>query len=391
MTVDSQAIKQLARAQGFALCGICQAGPSDYAQQLREWLDAGKQGQMAWLARNVDLRLDPRKLVEGAKSVVVVADRLAHPLPPGEGGERSDPGEGATDHRTSRNRGYPLPALPRAGTAPVTGRVARYAQVSDYHKVMKKRLQAMCDAMRKRWAGESFRACVDTAPLLEREHAQRAGIGWVGKHTLMLNRELGSHVMLGAIVTTLAIEADEPATDHCGSCTRCIDACPTKAITPYSVDARRCISYLTIEHRGEIDVEYHEAMGQWVFGCDVCQEVCPYVQRAHASKGEMGGATAETGGYRRHPAELDVGQVLDWDEGTRRKALESSAMKRAKLEMMRRNGLIVAGNALRGGGGDGDLLSRIRRIADDPDEPQLVSRTAGQVLAELPQRAKQGQ
>src|SRR5262249_20142541 len=135
------------------------------------------------------------------------------------------------------------------------------------------------DSLRERFPAEQFRAFVDTAPVMEREHAARAGLGWIGKHTLIIHPRLGSYMLLGGVLTTMDIPApaaQRRVTDHCGTCTRCIDACPTAAITPYSVDATRCISYLTIEHRGEIDPALHEGIGDWLFGCDVCQEVCPH-------------------------------------------------------------------------------------------------------------------
>ena len=140
--------------------------------------------------------------------------------------------------------------------------------------MIKKRLFRLADLLRERWPDHHYKVAVDTAPILEREHAMRAGLGWVGKHTLIIHPRLGSWLLLGQIVTTLDIQPDEPAIDHCGTCTRCIDACPTNCIEPYQLDAQRCISYLTIEHRSLIDHEFHSAMGDWIAGCDVCQEVC---------------------------------------------------------------------------------------------------------------------
>ena len=390
-------IKRLAADLGFARCGVCEAAPSDYQQHVRGWLAAGRHGEMDWLARNVETRLDPRTLVEGARSIIVVADAL--PLMSDVAADTSHIG-----HRTAM------------------GRIARYAHVTDYHKVMKKRLFRLADALRVDHPDETFRVCVDTAPILEREHAQRAGIGWTGKHTLNLNRDLGSHYLLGEIVTTLAIPPDEPAADGCGTCTRCLEACPTGAITPHAVDATRCISYLTIEHRSTIDPKWHEAMGDWIYGCDICQDVCPFVRRAECAtspsppEGEgwaegararspndastapnpndssspgpslqgKGGACGEDlpPGYDAKPTALPLLEILNWTEADRRAAFQGSAMKRAKLAMMKRNALIAAGNHLRRRA-DGRLFEAAQRLAEDADEPSMVRQTAESVLSRL--------
>jgi len=411
--IDTHDIKHHATELGFALCGICDAQPTDFAEHFRGWLTDGKHGEMDWLARNVDVRLDPGQLVEGAKSIIVVADVLPPSL--GEG-----LGEGASRDRASKqtsSAAIPPHPNPPPGGEGVTARVARYAHISDYHKVMKKRLLKLADVLREQHLDHTFRVCVDTAPLLEREHAQRAGIGWTGKHTLTLNRDWGSHLMLGAILTTLGLRPDEPETDHCGSCTRCIDACPTDAITPRSVDATRCISYLTIEHRSPIDPKFFEPMGDWIYGCDICQDVCPYVRKAeaaiHHTRTSRGRKPADASsnrakppnaqdvtpphpgpppkgegekadlppGYERKFASLDVREVLNWTEDDRRVAFQGSAMKRAKLDMIKRNALIVAGNHLRRHA-DPDLRSRIVRLAD-ADESAMVRQTAGDVLRSL--------
>ena len=198
-----------------------------------QWLENEKYGEMLWMNRNVETRLDPRNLVEGAKSVICVADRY-----------------GKVEEKPLGSR---------------SGRVARYARGFDYHKTMKKRLHAVCDELRTQFPSETFRGCVDTAPLLEREFAQRSGIGAVGKHTL-IEQGIGSWILLGAIVTTAACDSRvSTQADPCASCTRCIDACPTNAITPWEVDARKCISYLTIEHRSDIEPAlYPEDVGYLV-------------------------------------------------------------------------------------------------------------------------------
>ncbi|MBL4591447.1 MAG: tRNA epoxyqueuosine(34) reductase QueG, partial [Phycisphaerales bacterium] len=229
---------------------------------------------------------------------------------------------------------------------PSEGRIARYARGKDYHKVMKKRLIALADELRVMFPDDDFRVFVDTAPVLERELAQRAGLGWTGKHTLTIHPKGGSYFLLGGILSTRRFATpveQEPITDHCGSCTRCIDACPTDAITPYAVDARRCISYLTIELRTEIDAEFHSAIGDWVYGCDICQEVCPHNSaRTIEQLGPNAGTIHEA--YTPMRDRFDLLEILGWTEDDRREAFKGSALKRAKLDMMQRNARIVLKN-----------------------------------------------
>ena len=236
----------------------------------------------------------------------------------------------------------------------------------------------MADALRVRWPDHEYRTTVDTAPILEREHAARAGLGWVGKNTLLINSAVGSYFFLGEIVTTLAIKPSiesgaAAVTDHCGTCTRCIDACPTRCITPYSIDASRCVSYLTLEHRGPIPPELHEPMGDWIAGCDVCQEVCPF--------NPMDENSAPTN----HLAPRLAAGLLDllhWDAPIRQRAFERSALKRLKLDQLKRNALIAAGNFLTRQD-DEPLRARIQAIANDAAEPELLRTTAAQVLSHL--------
>ena len=337
--VTSDRVKRIAAELDFALCGITDARPTDHADHVRDWLAAGKHGSMAWLADHPPQRLDPRVMLDGARSIICVADALGpNPQPP--------------------------------APAPDSGRIARYAQFNDYHKIIKKRLHTLADQLRELAPDEQFRVCVDTAPVLEREHAARAGLGWVGKNTLLIQPRTpfrGSHLMLGEIITTLSLVPDRPEPDHCGTCTRCIDACPTDCITPYSVDASRCLSYLTIEHRGEIDPEFDAPLGDWLFGCDVCQDVCPY---------NRPGSDHETDppeAYGSRPATLDLLTVLNWTPDDRIAALTRSAMKRAKLDQFKRNALLVAANQHPP---DPALRDRIEQLADDLNESELVRRTA---------------
>ncbi len=354
------------RELGFALAGVAEAKPTSYEGQYRAWIEAGKQGEMAYLARNIEKRLDVRTLLPGAgaKSVICVADRYW-----AEGIEARHGGSA-----TSRHQG--IEGGEEGGEEKAEGRVARYARGDDYHVVMKKRLHRLADELAEQFPDETFRVCVDTAPVLEREHAQRAGLGAVGKHTLLIQEGVGSYVLLGEIITTLALAPTPSAegADPCGSCTRCIDACPTSAITPWSVDATRCISYLTIEHRGPIGEQFHEAMGDWIFGCDVCQEVCPHNQpTVRTAQAEAHDAYAPR---REH---FDLLAVLGWDEGARRAMFRKSPMKRAKLAMMKRNALIAAGNVTLKSDPT-SLRSQGEALARDESECEMVRTTAEVVL-----------
>ena len=348
---------------GFALAGVCSAKPSAHDQHVRDWLKAGHHGEMRYLAENLDVRLDPRELVPGAKAVICVADRHAESA--GSKLQEKLPGR--------------LPG----------GRIARYAFGRDYHKSMKKRLHALADELREQYPGHTFRCTVDTAPILEREFAALAGLGWIGKHTLLIHPRYGSYFLLGTIVTTLELTTSEadgypapgvPPVDHCGTCTRCIEACPTQCISssgPRSLDASRCISYLTLEHRSEIDPILHEAMGDWVAGCDVCQEVCP-----HNREREVELKLHPDHAPRPPAPAFNLLEVLDWDEHDRRWFLRGSALKRMKLHMLKRNALIVLSNALQRDD-DPMIRNRIRSLAEDENEHELVRLTARQVLGRL--------
>ena len=359
----------LAQEHGFALAGIAPAEPTRYAEALDAWLADGKHGEMHYLANNVEVRVDPRAILPGAQAVICVADFHLTPIMDGN--------------------------LPAASVNVPTGRIARYAWGDDYHKVMKKQLHALADELRRRWPEYEYRAAVDTAPILEREHAARAGMGWIGKHTLLIHPSLGSYMLLGEIVTTMALgpacdcapseTLDGPVIpNHCGTCTRCIDACPTDCITPYSVDASRCISYLTLEHRSAIDESLFEPMGDWLAGCDVCQDVCPYNNPAtHTERWSEQLRVQENlrneYGLRPPAPAISLLEVLNWSAEDRQKALTGSALKRIKLDMWHRNALIAAGNAL-AERNDAELRAAVERWADDADAPEMVRDTARTVL-----------
>ena len=346
----TQRVLDQCRELGFARAGVARPDPTEYGDELRQWLAAGKHGTMEYLARHEPLLLDPRELLPDVRSIICVADRYS---------------DGRRD-RSALEDDRPH------------GRIARYARGDDYHRVIKRRLFELADALRGEHHGHSFRACVDTAPLLEREYAQRAGIGSVGKHTLVNEPGGGSCLLVGALLTSLPLTPSRPSSaDVCGSCTRCIDACPTDAITPFSVDARRCISYLTIEHRERIDPAYHRPIGDWLFGCDICQEVCPHNQPTRRSR-RAGIHEA----YESDRASFDLLEVLGWSVNDRSNAFIKSAMKRATLSMMKRNALIVAGNAMRARPSEA-LLTRIRQLIEDENETDLVRDAARTALEQL--------
>ncbi|HNQ22255.1 MAG TPA: tRNA epoxyqueuosine(34) reductase QueG [Phycisphaerae bacterium] len=296
-------IKGLAHAAGFERCGIAQVGLLPRADYLTEWLAHGMHGEMQFLQSHRELLTNPHHLIDGARSLIVLA----------------------------RVYGQKAPAW-RPEDDGLRGRVACYAWGEDYHVVLREQLHGLADAIRDRVGREvPMRVCVDTAPLVEREWAARAGVGWIGKNTLVLHPRLGSYTFLGVLVTTLELVPDEPMPDHCGTCTACLDACPTGAFpAPYRMDARRCISYLTIEHRGRIPDEFHAALGNWVFGCDVCQEVCPYNRRAPV--------TSEPRFAIRPPLPYPgLEALMHWTTEDYRRVLRGSAMRRAKLGMLQRN------------------------------------------------------
>jgi epoxyqueuosine reductase len=343
------------RSAGFALAGVCDASPSAHAEEVRRWIADGRHGAMSWLESRLEERLDPAVYLPGARSIICVADRY---------------------HDGSRDR--------IRDDGPLRGRMARYARGRDYHKTMKKRLVRLARAWSERWPDADFRPCVDTAPVLEREHAMRAGLGLVGKHTLLIEPGVGSWMLLGAVVTTLEIEPTPPRFDRadpCGTCTRCIDACPTQAISPFSVDASRCLAYTTIEHRGELDPTLAAATGDWLFGCDICQEVCPHGRRARRRPSP----TTHPDLAARHDG-VDLLEVLGWTESAAFERLEGTAARRATLVMWKRNAIVCATNLLRErpDASDADAVrARIAEIAADDGEDDLVRSTAVWSLAAM--------
>jgi epoxyqueuosine reductase len=301
--LTSAGIKQQALALGFDLCGIAPAADLPELAFFRTWLARGYAGEMAYLHRSAEQRADVRRVLPSAQSVIVTG--------------------------TSYNTDAPYST---ESADPDRAHIARYAWGDDYHEVIGGRLDALLTWMREQ-TPQPFdaRAYVDTGPVQERVYAQHAGVGWIGKNTCVINADVGSWIFLAEIICSLPLEYDEPALDRCGDCTLCIEACPTHALTgPGVLDATRCISYLTIEQRGPIPDVLADAVGAHIYGCDICQEVCPWNQTAPVS---------EDPAWRARPVWRDarLSALASLSDDELRKAMRGSAMTRTKVSGMRRN------------------------------------------------------
>jgi epoxyqueuosine reductase len=339
-----EAIRAKAAELGFVACGFASADSVEAAGlHLRHWLDAGHHGTMVWMEERAHHRVSPLALWSEAKSAIALGMSYApasNPLAP--------------------------------GGRPELGRISVYARGGDYHKTVKKALKAL-----GRWlaeqTGTELKVFVDTAPVMEKPLAQAAGIGWQGKHTNLVSREHGSWLFLGVILTSLELEPDAPADhgQHCGSCTRCLDACPTRAFTaPHRIDARRCISYLTIEHEGAIPEEFRRAMGNRIYGCDDCLAVCPWNRFADAAAANRAFLP------RAELAAPRLADLLALDDASFREMFAGSPIKRIGVKRMIRNCLIAAGNS-----GDATLVPSIEQHLRDPDP--VVAEAAEWALAQL--------
>lgn len=334
-------IKERARAEGFAEAGICAPDAiPEAAGRLAGFLEAGYHGQMGWMAERTGWRGDPAALWPGARSVIM----LAEPYTPA---------------------GDPLALL----EMPERGSISVYARGRDYHDVVKKRLKRL-----GRWlvaeTGAQIKVFVDTAPVMEKPLAAAAGLGWQGKHTNLLGRELGNWFFLGAVFTTLELETDAPGEDHCGSCRACLDICPTQAFpAPYRLDARRCISYLTIEHDGPVDLDLRVAMGNRIYGCDDCLAVCPWNKFAVEAR--------EAAYFARVELQCPkLAHLAALDDAGFRSVFSGSPIKRIGRNRFVRNVAYAIGNS-----GEPGLLASARLLASDGDP--VVSEAGAWAVARL--------
>jgi epoxyqueuosine reductase len=300
---DREKIWRKASELGFVAMGVARAealGPE--GERLRQWLGRGYHATMGWMQRTADRREDPQAVLTGARSVISLAMNYYSP---------------------EEHTGNP-------------GKISRYAWGDDYHAILESRMEELLRWMVSEFPGAKGRFAVDSGPFMDKAWAVRSGIGWLGKHTNVITRDHGSWVFLGEILTTVEVEPDTPATDLCGTCTRCIDACPTAAIVePYVVDSRRCLSYLTIEHRGTIDAELLPQFDGWIFGCDVCQDVCPWNLKFARPTGEPGFRPRE--GFVNPPLTEWEGMTAEEFDETFRK----SPVRRTKHAGLQRNIAIV--------------------------------------------------
>lgn len=330
-----QEIVERARELGFDLCRVASAGAALHAEEFRAWLGEGCAGDMAWLARNADRRTDPQRVLPGARSVVVLG------LNYWQGAEAALPG------------------------------IARYAWGDDYHEVIERKLAELDVFLKER--GGVQKCYVDTGPVLERDFAAAAGAGWHGKSTMLIHPELGTWFFLAEILTTLELEPDEPMPDRCGTCTRCIAACPTGAITaPHRVDARLCVSYLTIENKGAIPLELRPLIGGRIYGCDDCLSACPWNRFAQAGREAAFAA-------RPAVAAMELRDYLALDDEGFRVLFRKSPIKRIKRRGFLRNVCVALGNV-----GTRHDLPALERAAED-SEP-LIAEHAQWAIARLKER-----
>jgi epoxyqueuosine reductase len=341
------AIRAEAERLGFVACGFARAESADVAgAELKRWLEAGHHGTMAWMEERAHHRVSAQALWPEAKSAIALGMSYA---------PASDPLALANE--------------------PERARISVYAQGGDYHKTVKKALKALARFIVDAVPSE-LKVFVDTAPVMEKPLAQAAGIGWQGKHTNLVSREHGSWLFLGVILTELELEPDEPAEPgiHCGSCTRCLDACPTHAIGPgHRIDARKCISYLTIEHDGPIPEEYREAMGNRIYGCDDCLAVCPWNRFAEAASANRAFLP------RAELAAPSLADLLRLDDAAFREMFAGSPIKRIGRDRMIRNCLVAAGNS-----GSAALARSVEPHLGDPDP--VVAEAAAWAIARIQRR-----
>ena len=338
-------IRQRAKELGFDDCRFASASPPDGAKQFQNWVAEGKFGEMAWIEKNAAKRVDPQQVLQNAKTAICLAVSY----------------ETGASERTS-----PM----------FCGIVARYARFDDYHDILGERLKSLSQFVNELGGGQTRSLWyVDTGPILERDFAQRAGIGFAGKHTNLISRKFGDWIFLAEILTTLEMEPDAPEKNHCGKCARCIAACPTEAITaPFQLDARRCISNLTIELKGPIPEEFRRAIGNRIYGCDDCLAVCPWNKFAH--EGRLMKSHA-----RKDLEQPDLVELLSLDDKQFKARFAGSPVLRTKRRGLLRNVCVALGNV-----GDKSALPALEKASQD-SEPLIVEH-AQWAISEIESRAK---
>jgi len=324
--VTSAEIRELARSCGFELAGVAAALPSADRARYQAWVEEGRAGAMQYLTdRRAGVRDDPRNLLPSAKSILCVGKLYQTPLP-------------HTTQFNGEERGW----------------ISRYAWGEDYHEVMRRDLSRLVDCLRERAGEFEYRICVDTAPLLERSYARQAGLGWIGRNTCLINQAMGSWFFLGEVLLSLSLEPDSPPPDRCGTCMRCVEACPTSAILPEGgLDARLCISYFTIELRGAIPEEQRPGIGVHIFGCDICQDVCPWNRRAPSTE-EVAFAPREFAPCLEEMASLS--------EDSFREMFRDTPVSRARYRGFLRNVAVAMGNS-----GNERFRAALERLAASND------------------------
>jgi epoxyqueuosine reductase len=355
-TALSTRLKEKARELGFALSGIAPATDADGFPRFRDWLQRGFAGEMAYLHTQGEQRRHPDSILETVRSVLMVGMEYERGRGKAEGGEDCS------------GSAFRLPPSP-------FGQVAAYAAGPDYHRFIWDRLNALAAWLEAEAPGGHTEAVADTAPLLERDFARRAGLGWVGKNTMLINTRRGSFFFLGAVLTDLELTPDAAfATSHCGTCTACLDACPTKAFPePFVLDATKCISYLTVELRSGIPLELREPMGNWLYGCDVCQDVCPWNRK------QSGGVA-----FPHDPelAWLDPVELLGLDANAFRTRFKKTSLWRNRRAGLLRNAAVVLGNI-----GDSRALPALEKALTD--EEDVIRDAAAWAIERIRQRESQ--
>jgi epoxyqueuosine reductase len=336
-------LKSAALCLGFDDVGIAPAVSAPGYAHLLHWLDAGHEAGMDYMRRNAAPRAHPDSLLDGVRSVVVLSIVYG----------RND--------------------AEKTTLTPSQGKVARYARGADYHRVIWDKLEALLDWMRSRCPTIRGRAVADTAPLMERDYARLAGLGWIGKNTMLIGRRLGSFTALGAILTDVELTYDAPHhPNHCGTCTRCLEACPTQAfVGPYELDARRCISYWTIEHKGMLSEQQAPELHGWVFGCDICQDVCPWNRKAPSGRDSAFDARPEW-------SDPDLIDWLTWGEAQWKARLKGTALSRAKRAGLLRNAALVLGTR-----GLDEAIAPLAAHLDDRWEDAIIRSSAAWALGRI--------